>query len=157
MGVIESNQWYASVLGWAPADFGAAAIDLGLVAAIKDAQARLGVGVDGICGPGTYGALLDEREKRLIGELAGSPDPLADAGRIAVCEAKRTWLRDIIDLPPAGTPAFARSQPLIDQMIRSEAGLGWSWVDAPYNRNFEWCGAFASYAWRAAGVALPWR
>lgn len=157
MGVIESNQWYASFLGWTPADLGGAVIDGGLVAAIKDAQARFQLGVDGICGPGTYGAVLEEREKRLSADLATSPDPLGDAGRIAVCEAKRTWLRDIVDLPPPGTAAFARSQKLIDQMIRSEAGLGWSWLDEPYNRNFEWCGAFASYAWRAAGVALPWR
>jgi hypothetical protein len=51
MGAIESNQWYANVLGWTSAELGSTAIDAGLVAAIQDAQARLEVGVDGICGP----------------------------------------------------------------------------------------------------------
>ena len=157
MGVVESNEWYAHLLGWAPSDFGGTAIDAGVVAAIKDAQARLGIGVDGICGPTTYAAVLAERQKGLLDRAPTSADPLADAGWIAVCEAKRTWLRDIVDLPPAGTPAFAASQPLIEQMIRGEIGLGWSWIDPPYHRNFEWCGAFASYAWRAAGLGLPSR
>jgi hypothetical protein len=157
MGVVESNQWYAHLLGWTPADFGSTAIDVGLVAAIKGAQGRLEVGVDGICGPATYAAVLAERQRNLLDGISVSADPLADAGWIAVYEAKRAWLRDIIDLPPTGTPAHAESQPLIEQMIRSEAGLGWSWIDPPYNRNFEWCGAFASYAWRAAGLGLPWR
>jgi hypothetical protein len=157
MGVIESNQWYAQLLGWTPADFGSAVIDAGLVSAIKEIQTRFELGVDGICGPATYAAVLAERQKTALNGMSASADPLADAGWVAVHEAKRCWLRDIIDLPPPGTPAFAESQPLIEQMIRGEAGLGWSWVDPPYQRNFEWCGAFASYAWRAAGLALPWR
>src|SRR5690349_11588706 len=105
MGVIESNQWYASYLGWTPAEFGCTAIDASLVAAIKDAQAHLAVGVDGVCGAATYAAVLAERQKTLIDGMTGSADPLADAGWIAVYEAKRTWLRDVIDLPPAGTAA----------------------------------------------------
>src|SRR5947209_20264493 len=103
MGVIESNQWYANLLGWTPAEFRSTAIDAGLVAAIKDAQARLEVGVDGICGPATYAAVLAERQRNLLDGMSASADPLADAGSVAVHEAKRTWLRDIIDLPPAGT------------------------------------------------------
>jgi hypothetical protein len=157
MGVIESNQWYANLLGWTPGDFGGRAIDAGLVAAIKDTQSRHQLGVDGVCGPATYGALLADRQQRLRSQLPSSAEPLADAGRIALCEAKQVWLRNIIDLPAAGTPAYARSQTAIDQMIRSEAGLHWWWLDQPYRGNFEWCGAFASYAWRAAGLALPWR
>ncbi|HEX3765609.1 MAG TPA: peptidoglycan-binding domain-containing protein [Kofleriaceae bacterium] len=157
MGVVESNQWYAGYLGWTPGEFGCTAIDASLVAAIKDAQAQLAIGVDGVCGPATYAAMLAERQNTLVDGMAGSADPLADAGWIAVYEAKRTWLRDVIDLPPAGTPAYAESQQLIERMIRSEAGLGWSWIEPPYQRNFEWCGAFASYAWRAAGLGLPWR
>lgn len=157
MGVIETNQWYANLLGWTPADFGCTAIDASLVAAIQEAQTRLEIGVDGKCGPATYGAVLGDRQKQLIAGLPSSADLLADAGKIALCEAKQTWLRDIVDLPPSGTSAYAKSQPLIDQMIRSDAGLDWSWIEQPYNRNFEWCGAFASYAWRAAGLAQPWR
>lgn len=157
MGVVDSNQWYAHYLGWTPADFGCTELDANLVAAVRTAQARLSVGVDGVCGAATYAALLAERQKALLDGLSGSADPLADAGCIALYEAKRTWLRDIIDLPPAGTPAYVESQQAIEQMIRSEAGLGWSWIDPPYQRNFEWCGAFASYAWRAAGLGLAWR
>lgn len=56
MGGIDSNRWYANLPGWNSANFGSTAIDAGLVAAIKDAQARLEVGVDGICGPATYDA-----------------------------------------------------------------------------------------------------
>lgn len=157
MGVIEANQWYANLLGWTPQDFSCTSIDASLVAAIGEAQTRLQLDHDGKCGPNTYAAVLADRQKRLIAGLASSADPVADAGWIALLEAKQIWLRDIVDLPPAGTQAYERSQPLIDHMIRSDAGLDWSWVDQPYNRNFEWCGAFASYAWRAAGVALPWR
>ncbi len=157
MGIDESNRWYADLLGWVPEDFGCSAINAELVVAIRHAQERLKVEPDGACGPLTYRTLLEERRDQLRAGLASSADPLADAGRIALCEAKQTWLRDIIDLPPAGTKAYVRSQPLIDHMIRSEAGLNWSWIDQAYNRSFEWCGAFASYAWRAGGVALPWR
>jgi hypothetical protein len=160
MGVIEANRWYANLLGWTPGDLGSAVTDAGdpgLVAAIKDAQSRHQLGVDGICGPATYGAVLADRQKRLLSELPHAVDPLADAGRIALCEAKQTWLRNIVDLPPAGTPAYTQSQAVIDQMIRSEAGLHWSWIDQPYHGNFEWCGAFAASAWRAAGLVLAWR
>ena len=157
MGATETNQWYASLLGWSPADFGGTAVDASLVAAIADMQTRSQLHVDGICGPATYGALLADRQKRVTAAIGSSADPLKDAGSIALYEAKQVWLRNIVDLPPAGTAAYLASQNTIDQMIRSEAGLGWSWLDQPYSRNFEWCGAFASYAWRAAGVALPWR
>src|SRR5262249_13470684 len=46
----------------------------------------------------------------------------------------------------------------IDRAIRSQDGLGWSWL-APYQKvcDFEWCGAFASFAWRAARIAASWR
>jgi hypothetical protein len=157
MGAIESNQWYATLLGWTPGDFGATGVDAGLIAAITDIQTRLQLRADGICGPMTYRGILADRQNRLIAALPSSADRLEDAGAVAVCAAKQTWLRDIVDLPPAGSSAYAASQQAIDQMIRSDAGLAWSWIDQPYNGNFEWCGAFASYAWHAAGVALPWR
>jgi hypothetical protein len=153
MGDLEANRWYANLLGWTPVDFGAAAgaaFDDGLIDAINTAQGRLGLKCDGLCGPTTYGAVLAERQNKLLAEHG-------DPGAIALCEAKRTWLRNIVDLPPAGSDAFEPSRLAIDGMIRSDAGLHWSWIDAPYSGNFEWCGAFASYAWRAAGLALRWR
>lgn len=50
--------------------------------------------------------------------------------------------------------------PRIDEYIRGSAGLGWTTADAtfksivPYTRNgqFEWCGAFAAFAWGSVGL-----
>jgi hypothetical protein len=153
MGAIEANRRYAGLLGWAPADFGVTGFDGELVAGIQAAQHRLDVEADGICGPTTYGAWLAERQASVAKEPANPTGP----GLIAMYEAKRTWLRDVLDLPPVGSPRYEASRSLIDAMIRSADGLDWSWLERPYRQDFEWCGAFASYAWRAAGLARAWR
>jgi hypothetical protein len=43
---------------------------------------------------------------------------------------------------------------VIDTMIRSDKGLGWTWED-PYEANgdYAWCGAFAARCYRAAGLS----
>lgn len=59
--------------------------------------------------------------------------------------ADGAWSMDIIDGDKIGND-------WIDQFIRSDSGLHWSWED-PYrfNGQFAWCGAFATYCYRAAG------
>lgn len=157
MGAIESNQSYARLLGWTPGDFNATGFNDQLVAAIKDAQGRLGATVDGVCGPKTYRALLVDRQTKLRA-AQGSPDPLRDAGTVTVLEAKAEWLRDIADLPAPSSPDYERCRSEIERIVASPDGLGWSW-EKPYqgNHQIEWCGAFAAFSWRAAGLSLDLR
>jgi hypothetical protein len=156
MSEIDLNQAYAGQLGWTPADLGGADFDAGLVAIIRGLQGALGVGVDGVCGPTTYRAWIERALTALAAPRAGA-DRLRDAGLIALYTAKRAWLDEIID-PPDASPAYAASRAAIDAMIRTPDGLDWSW-STPYvhDGDYQWCGAFASFAWRAAGVARSWR
>jgi hypothetical protein len=156
MGALDTNHALAKLLGWTPQDFGKSAFDNSLVSAIRDAQARLKVAIDGICGKDTYGALLAERQASLTSQQATSADWLAHAGTIVICEAKRAWLRNIVDLPPEGASSYEACRKTIDDMIRSTDGLAWSW-QTPYRDNYEWCGAFAAWSWHAAGLNLALR
>jgi hypothetical protein len=156
MGAIETNRSYANLLGWRLAELDRTAFDDGLLQSVRAVQQRLGLKVDGVCGPKTYAALLAERQAALVEALPTSTQRLADAGMIALLEAKRTWLRNIIDLPAKGTPEYEASRTAIDKMIRSTDGLHWDW-EPLYAGEFEWCGAFAAYAWRAAGVPIATR
>jgi len=153
----DENRQYAALLGWAPEDFGAHCFDDALVDAIRVAQGELAVTADGVCGPMTYRAWIGRRLDQLRAGKAASADWLRDAGEIALYEAKRVWLGRIVD-PPTSGPEYADSRTIIDRMIRTPDGLDWSWL-APYVKNgdYEWCGAFASYGWAAAGVAEHWR
>jgi hypothetical protein len=149
MPATERNRNLAERLGWSPADFGCGAFDSELVNAITSFQGgRPGLTADGICGKNTYSALLADRQ---AGLLARQDRTLEDAGVIAVCEAKLMWLQNIVDLPPAQTEAFEICRKAIDDMIRTKKGLDWTW-QSEYRSNYEWCGAFASFAWRAAGL-----
>lgn len=85
---------------------------------------------------------------------------LVEAGQDALSHAIATWRRRIVD-PPRSTwqdPAWTESRHAIDTMIRSaDFGLGWSRCSAlvkAYRRDgdYEWCGAFAAWCWRAAGL-----
>lgn len=156
MSTIDVNRWNAKLLGWSPQDFERTAFDDQLVSSIRAAQERLKLHVDGICGRQTYAALLAERQRALLAGQATAVARHARAGVIAVCEAKLAWLRNIVDLPSKGAPDFETSRAAIDQMIRSEQGLGWFWEE-PYRGNYEWCGAFVGFAWRAAGLKLELR
>jgi CHAP domain len=154
---IERNHKYSDLLGWSPHDYGGETVDGHLVDLITSAQVKLGVVPDGIAGPASYCALIDTRIARLLAGRSGSDDWLRDAGMVALLKSKRVWLERVIDPPTSGNE-FASSRSRIDQVIRSTEGLGWDWLP-PYQRvnDFEWCGAFASYAWRAAGTAASWR
>jgi hypothetical protein len=145
---IDSNRNLATLLGWTSADFGCAHFDKELVDAITKFQQDHSLGADGICGRITYGALLAERQATLLAKQNRS---IGDAGVIAVCEAKVAWLKNIVDLPPSSAPNYETCRKAIDDMIRTPKGLDWSWQKA-YRDNYEWCGAFAAYAWRAAGL-----
>jgi hypothetical protein len=150
------NQLLAGRLGWTPNEIvaGELVIDADFVVKIAARQTELGVTADGVCGPVTYSAVLVHKQA----ELATGSDAtkLERAGQITVCEAKRVWLRTIVDLPPAGTAAYETSRSTIDQMIRTSLGLGWDW-EPEYRKNYEWCGAFCAYSWRAGGIPLAMR
>lgn len=67
-------------------------------------------------------------------------------GAVALARALVEWQRGISE---------ATGKATIDAYIRSPAGLGWSWEEV-YEKNgqFQWCGAFAAFAWGAVKLAL---
>lgn len=84
-------------------------------------------------------------------------DRLRAAGEAAVAAATAAWQRTIVEPTRRGTEH--ESARWIDSIIRTPAGLGWSWMTDEFDvgTEFEWCGAFASFAWGAAGLALDLR
>ncbi|MCC6625404.1 MAG: CHAP domain-containing protein [Deltaproteobacteria bacterium] len=86
---------------------------------------------------------------------------LVAAGQRALDTAIAEWNRRVVD-PPRRTwedGAWTPSRTAIDGYIRSRMGLDWprcSWVPpvVAYRRDgdFEWCGAFAAWCWRHAGL-----
>jgi hypothetical protein len=158
VSAIEQNALYSQRLGWLPSEIvpGAQIVDLAFVTAVKQRQAALHVAPeDGICGPATYRAVLVERAAKLR-QMASAPPPappatlLVVAGQIAVCEAKNAWCKNIVD-----DLNDTRSIGLIDPLIRTDLGIGWTWEE-PYRGNFQWCGTFAAFAWRSM-IALATR
>lgn len=84
---------------------------------------------------------------------------LKQAGELAVERAKFAYELGIVDpmTLQAGLVGEERCADLIDYMIRSDEGLGWS-GRAPYRYNgdaFQWCGAFVAYC--MPWIALPLR
>jgi hypothetical protein len=80
-------------------------------------------------------------------------------GELALSVALETWGKRIVD-PPRRTWADAvydESRLAIDAMIRGPMGLSWSRC-SPFRKeyrrdgDFEWCGAFAAWCWRHAGL-----
>lgn len=161
---LEQNRVEAGRLRWRPRDFGAAIDDFtpGLVSSIEAVQGILGVPVDGVAGPQTYSALLAARQTELLAGL--SPGRFADAGLIALYELKIAWMRDggIIDLPSPASGIYQHCVDFIDGIIRTTKGIDWDW-EPPYvgnetgHGNFEWCGAAAAFAWKAAGMKMTYR
>lgn len=152
---LAQNRVYAKHLGWKPTDLGATDFNTLLVTLIAAQQQIFGVDVDGVAGPNTYRALLANRQAQLLADFgaATGDDKLRIAGQIAVCEAKRAWMTDIIDLPPKTSPDYARCQQWIDDTIRTSAGIQWDW-EPPYQGGFKWCGAATARWWRAARLLL---
>ena len=84
---------------------------------------------------------------------------IAQAGERALDAARSLWTSTIVD-PPHGTSSEKAQYSLarIDEMIRSDRGLAWSWR-GPYrgDGDCQWCGAFAAWCWAAAGLLLAHR
>ena len=72
------NESSAAKLGWEPEWFGCDEFDEDLVEAIKKFQKKNGMSADGLCGPGTFRVLFNERmediENRVNKEFAGAAD-----------------------------------------------------------------------------------
>ncbi len=66
------------------------------------------------------------------------------AGRIAVLTALAEWHKGVAEPRRRVT-----SHPILRYIC---VGLGWRWITKYRNRRFEWCGAFAAYCWRSAGL-----
>lgn len=63
-------------------------------------------------------------------------------GERAVARALEAWAEVIKE--PRGEVS---SGPILERFIRGPEGLRWGWIETYKNRSFEWCGAFAAWAW----------
>ncbi len=86
-------------------------------------------------------------------------DPLEAAGKTALAAALDAWQRRIVDPPrrTLGDPSWDDDRAFIDSIIRTKAGLNWPRCSNEvgayrFDGDYEWCGAFAAYCWRAAGI-----
>jgi hypothetical protein len=93
---------------------------------------------------------------RRLGILQSEIPDLVLAGTLAVVEANRMWQRNVVDLLRGSINQASRE--VIDAIIRTDEGLGWSW-EQPYrgDNDFQWCGAFAAWCWAKAGMRLDVR
>lgn len=82
---------------------------------------------------------------------------IEQAGIIARDAAIAAWQRHVIE--PRKRGEHPESATWIDSIIRTPAGLDWSWVADTFDRDgeYEWCGAFAAHAWSHAGLDLDLR
>lgn len=164
---IAQNTRYQVNLGWSLKDISpyATAITSSFVDEVIAKQRTLSVmPFDGVCGAGTYSAILADRQNRLqMGlEPYTTMDPLQRAGMIAVCEIKRLWLRGLVDLPPLSSPAYEATRQAFAQLIQTKLGLNWHWIDIPehtpsIHQVMEFCGSGVAYGHRAAGLHLDIR
>jgi hypothetical protein len=89
-----------------------------------------------------------------IWRQASQPLDLAAAGQRAVDRAAVMWQAGVYDPRRVDTSKDAeRCRGVIDTFIRSD--LGWTW-EPPYkgDGDYEWCGAFAAFAWIAVRPEL---
>lgn len=84
---------------------------------------------------------------------------LVAAGQKALDACLALWSQRIVDPPRQSIhdPAYDDDRAAIDRLIRTTAGIDWrrcsDLVEAyRHDGDFEWCGAFASAGWRAAGL-----
>ncbi len=160
------NRRYQALLGWTAEDLGVpppAEVGGDISEQIRTRQLELGVSADGVAGPATLSAALAQRQAQLLTTDYQTPEArLIAAGIAAVCEAKRCWLRNIVDLPAKTSPDYERCRSFIDELIRTPIGIDWDWED-PYlagtdgRGTFEWCGTLPARAWGAAGLKLSLR
>lgn len=154
---IELNNYYNDRLGWTPDMWMSAQVDATFIANVQAWQSsRPPLVADGVCGPRTYGAWLDEhfqaRRAKVFDQGEDVDTRLNHAGELALNRALRRWLDDVQD-PPTASPVYDRSRSFIDSIIRQYPGLGWEWQsDYTKDKEFGWCGAFVAYAWGAVGL-----
>lgn len=113
-------------------------------------QEKNNLKVDGAAGDGeTIPAIIRSMTARMASGTI--PDGLEDAVQIVLAEADRLWRLDVVD-----SLKDKRSCQIIDMLIRSASGIGWTW-EPFYAGNFEWCGTFAAACWAQAGIPLETR
>jgi len=166
---VEANQRYRDRLGWTVAElFPEGIVDGQLIDAIGELQRQFGITDDGVCGPETYGQVLERNRSTYLLTAkhlalgANTPrqadEALRYAGLVAVAEAKLCFLEDITDLPPRTSPQFERCAKFIDNLIRTTFGINWTW-ESPYRRadQFKWCGTLPACGWGNAGLKVNLR
>lgn len=84
---------------------------------------------------------------------------LKDLQLKAVAAAQEFWKQDIIDPSHRDKSEQAeRSRKFIDSIIRTKAGLNWTWEhDYKGDSDFEWCGAFVAACYAKVGLKLSIR
>lgn len=148
------NQRWQNLLGWTLIDFSdSTSMDEPFIKDVRDFQSNIGITPDGVVGPATYAARLRQRlvDLKSAAVLAHANNGfVAIVSHHAVIKGTLLWLEDIVDPPDAGE-RWERSRAAIDKLIRTEAGLNWTW-EPPYQKDgdYEWCGtmpamAFASF------------
>ena len=150
---VKTNALYRKNLGWTPGVFGLPPniSDTDLVGGIAATQQQLGLDVDGVAGPITYGGVLLSQQMRLNAAANGmvGDQRMSVLGKMACLQAERTWIKDIQDGKPGTFPEASRK--FIDDIMRTDKGVGWDWLP-PYHGdgNFEWCTTLIAYAWNEA-------
>lgn len=109
--------------------------------------------VDGVVGPRTWTALdigVRKTARRVSQQAAATDADLSALGTLTMIDAHDVWAEDIFDPKSSDRSAdAARCRAVIDDCIRGDQGLSWSWEDAyKGDGDFEWCGAFAARCWR---------
>ncbi len=165
---IALNAHYQELLGWTNDELGlpldatpAQAVDL--IARVQRLSLHFAAAAcDGVAGPSTYAAVLDLAAADVTSQIAHIVPPVmpADlsrrlrlAGKLAVLQAQRDWLGNIIDARAGSIDPASRSY--IDETIRTPRGSDWSW-ETPYRGDgqVEWCGmAIARFYARTVPVA----
>ena len=151
-----ANAIYRKNLGWTASELGGPPEEGALAKYIGLLQANYGVTVDGVAGPNTYTAFLKDRRRRLVSyadSLPATADKVEVYGRCAVATAKMSWLLNILDGKKGAYPE--RSRQWIDRIIRTPAGVNWSWLK-PYlgDGQREWCGDFVASCYGEEGAQV---
>lgn len=104
-------------------------------------------------------SMLYRMQKDELKEVVEMTDKLKEAGEKAVAAAKEFWNQDIIDPSSKDhSEKGDRSRKFIDSIIRTGAGLNWTWEEEyKGDGDFAWCGAFVAACWAKSGLKLAIR
>lgn len=160
---IYQNSVYRSKLGWKPQEIvpGVTDVTMMFVDGVIALQKAMPLPpIDGVCGPATYSVLLAQRQAHLFGPTGVRT--LEDLGMLAMCELKRLWLRNLVDLPPITDRRYNECRDTFARLIQTSEGLGWSWVSIPHDTPsihsvMQFCGTGPAYGWGRAGLRLDIR